>query len=346
MKTEHLLAQNQADLKRAAELLRDGGTVAFPTETVYGLGADALSATAVEKIFAAKGRPPWDPLIVHVADREAVNSVGLSDALAERIMDAFWPGPLTLLLPRVNSIPDSVTAGRPLVGVRVPAHPIARALLQGAGVPVAAPSANRFGHTSPTTAAHVLDDLGGRIDAVLDGGPTSVGVESTVAEVQGSAVIVYRAGAVTLEMLAAVPGVLKVQLFSSQPAVPEGLIRTPKSLPSPGVGIRHYAPRARLVLVRGSVEDAKAELLQQIDRGTTGTLRVGVLLPDGWQAPGANVLFRWGPWDDGPALARRLFAGLRALDDAGAELIVCPLPQSGGIGDALRDRLEKAARQP
>lgn len=345
VKTEHLLAQNQADLKRAAELLRGGGTVAFPTETVYGLGADALSGTAVEKIFAAKGRPHWDPLIVHVADRETVSSVGRSNALAERVMDAFWPGPLTLLLPRVEAIPDSVTAGRSLVGVRVPAHPIARDLLRRAGVPVAAPSANRFGHTSPTTAAHVLDDLGGRIDAVLDGGPASVGVESTVAEVQGSGVIVYRAGAVTLEMLAAVPGVLKVQLFSPQPGAAEGLVQAPESLPSPGVGLRHYAPRARLMLVRGSADAAKAELLKEIDRGGAGKLRVGVLLPDGWQAPGADVLFRWGAWDDGAALARRLFAGLRALDDAGAELIVCPLPQSGGIGDALRDRLEKAARQ-
>ena len=177
--TERLSAASPAGLARAAHLLRAGGTVAFPTETVYGLGADALSARAVEQIFIAKERPHWDPLIVHLHSREQVATVALSSPVAERLMDAFWPGPLTLLLPRSRAIPDAVTAGRPLVGVRIPAHPVARELLRLAGVPVAAPSANRFGHTSPTSAAHVLADLDGRIDAVLDGGPSAVGHHST-----------------------------------------------------------------------------------------------------------------------------------------------------------------------
>src|ERR1700722_14579157 len=184
-------------LDQAAEILRAGGTVALPTETVYGLGANALDATAVAKIFAAKQRPAWDPIIVHVADEAMTASVvtEISEPASARIralMAAFWPGPLTLLLPRSAAVPDIVTAGRPLVGIRMPAHPVALELIRRAGVPIAAPSANRFGHTSPTTAAHVLADLDGRIDVVLDAGPTAHGVESTVLDPNQSPMIIYR----------------------------------------------------------------------------------------------------------------------------------------------------------
>jgi L-threonylcarbamoyladenylate synthase len=324
----------EAGLARAAELLRGGRTVAFPTETVYGLGADALDAEAVAKIFAAKERPGWDPVIVHVCDREMLRQVVTAPlpSGAEALLKAFWPGPLTLLLPRTGAIPDSVTAGRALVGVRMPAHPIALNFIRRAGVPIAAPSANRFGRTSPTTAAHVLEDLDGRIDAVLDGGATEVGVESTVigpAE-DGPGWMVYRPGGVTVEMLAEVVG--KVTVF--RPPVMES---EPQSLPSPGVGIRHYAPRARLLLVRGSADDLAAGI-------NAAGARVGVMLPDGWDASHAAMVYRWGPWGDGQLLARRLFAGLRELDEAGAAVIVCPVPEMGGIGAAIRDRLEKAAR--
>jgi L-threonylcarbamoyladenylate synthase len=228
-------------------------------------------------------------------------------------------------------VPDIVTAGRGLVGVRMPGHPVALELIRRAGVPVAAPSANRFGRTSPTTAAHVLEDLDGRIDAVLDGGATSVGVESTVigpAE-DGAGWVMYRPGGVSREQLEKLVG--RVSIF--HPAAIEG---EPESLPSPGVGIRHYAPRARLVLVR----DAK-ELKAEVDAAGKS---VGVMLPDGWDASSAAMVYRWGSWGDGEVLARRLFAGLRELDEAGAEVIVCPVPQMGGIGAAIRDRLEKAAR--
>ena len=315
---------------RAAELLRRGGTVAFPTETVYGLGANALNAEAVARIFAAKERPGWDPVIVHVSDRPMLERVAVvSDEIAARVealMAAFWPGPLTLLLPRNGAVPDSVTAGRPLVGVRMPAHPIALEVILTARVPVAAPSANRFGRISPTTAAHVLEDLDGRIDAVLDGGPTQVGVESTVLDV--GQMMIYRPGAVTAEMIRAVAG--EVRVFAG------GDVGTkPESLPSPGVGMRHYAPRARLVLVsnEGELQDAVA-----------GFENVGVMLPEGWSAGAAVRGFCWGDWNDPTALARRLFAGLRELDEAGVAVIVCPVPEKGGLGDALRDRLEKAAR--
>lgn len=328
-KTERL--SGMEGVARAAEILRAGGTVAFPTETVYGLGANALDDAAVARIFAAKERPGWDPVIAHVSGREMVDRVAEVRAGAERLMEAFWPGPLTLLLPRKAAVPDRVTAGRPLVGVRMPRHDLALALIRQAGVPVAAPSANRFGRTSPTTAAHVLEDLDGRIDAVLDGGATEVGVESTVIgpSENGAGWVIYRPGGVSKEALEGVLG--EVAVFQPVERVGE-----PESLPSPGVGIRHYAPRARLVLMSGG--DLAAAV------AADGS-KVGVMLPEGWEAPGAAFVYRWGAWGDGEALARRLFAGLRELDEAGAEVIVCPVPEMGGIGEAIRDRLRKAARE-
>jgi len=317
---------------RAAELLRGGGTVAFPTETVYGLGAHALDTAAVAKIFAAKERPGWDPLIVHVSDRAMLARVAVVSPEAERLIDAFWPGPLTLLLPRSSAVPDAVTAGRPLVGVRMPRHPVALALIAAAGVPVAAPSANRFGRTSPTTAAHVLEDLEGRIDAVLDGGATDVGVESTVFDV--AAGMIYRPGMVTAAMIASVTGG-EVRVYQA-PAM-QG---APESLPSPGVGMRHYAPRARLVLVRD-----EEELQERVGKSLGLQERVGVMLPTGWASLAGAVVFSWAGWKDGEGLARGVFAGLRELDAAGVAVIVCPLPMMGGVGMALRDRLEKAARR-
>jgi L-threonylcarbamoyladenylate synthase len=348
-KTLRLKGADSADVLRAAEILRGGGTVAFPTETVYGLGANALSPEAVEKIFIAKQRPHWDPLIVHIADRSQLASlVSAVSCQAEQLMDAFWPGPLTLLLPRTPAMPDAVTAGRPLVGVRMPAHALALSLLRAANLPIAAPSANTFGHTSPTTAEHVLADLDGRIDAVLDGGPTEVGVESTVVEMHHDpeedwdGVILYRAGGTTtamLERVIGVGGVVPYQALDVDNA-------EPASLPSPGVGIRHYAPRARLVLVEEdrarSNQPLERSLIETIDNHAGGT--VGVMLPDEWYFPCADHIFHWGPWLQPEILAQRLYTGLRALDDAGCRVIVCPVPQSQGISEAIRDRLRKAAR--
>ncbi|MGH9597880.1 MAG: L-threonylcarbamoyladenylate synthase [Edaphobacter sp.] len=334
-KTERLTGET--GLLRAAELLQRGGAVAFPTETVYGLGANALDADAVAKIFQAKQRPGWDPVIVHVCDREMLHRVAvISPAITpkvEALMAAFWPGPLTLLLPRTAAVPDSVTAGRPLVGVRMPGHPVALRLIQVAGVPVAAPSANRFWRISPTTAAHVLEDLDGRIDAVLDGGPTAVGVESTVLDV--GEMLIYRPGAVTVEMIASVAG--EVRIFAPTGTVEDA---APESLPSPGVGLRHYAPRARLLLVDDE-QEMRETLLSLADSGESA----GIMLPDGWKAGAKAHEFRWGPWGEGEVLARRLFAGLRELDELGVAVILCPVPKSGGLGDALRDRLQKAARR-
>ena len=334
--------ESQEAIEQAAAILRGGGTVALPTETVYGLGANAFDAAAVAAIFAAKERPGWDPLIVHVCDAAMLATVAAEvPETARRLISAFWPGPLTLLLPRSARIPDAVTAGRPLVGVRMPAHPVALAVIRCAGVPVAAPSANRFGHTSPTTAEHVLEDLDGRIDAVMDAGPTACGVESTVLDPTTSPMTVYRPGAITLEQIRAIAGAAEMYQES------EKLLNAPReALPSPGVGLRHYAPRARLILVdAGEFLEDLAERLRDLARQYAGE-RVGVMLPDelaGDWRPGVAEVYAWGRWSEPEELAHRLFAGLRALDAVGCDVILCPQPREVGIGVAIRDRLRKAA---
>lgn len=331
-------------IARSAEILRSGGTVAFPTETVYGLGANALDVAAVAKIFEAKERPSWDPIIVHVGDEAMLRSVtGKISENARRLMDVFWPGPLTLLLPRGERVPDLVTAGLPLVGVRMPAHPVAQALLKAAEVPVAAPSANRFGRTSPTRADHVAEDLDGRIDAILDGGETTHGVESTVAEVGEDECTVYRPGVITLEQIRAVcmgGATLRGSERTREDPV-DGAV-------SPGLGLRHYAPRARLILVGGDGEAQKASFGEAAAGAEAEGEEVGLMLPDAFQSSvvGRKArVFRWGRWDDEEELAQRLFAGLRSLDGAGVTAIVCPLPVGKAIGVAIRDRLIKAARR-
>jgi L-threonylcarbamoyladenylate synthase len=328
----------QKAVERAAEILRNGGLVAMPTETVYGLGANAFDREAVSRIFTAKRRPAWDPVIVHIATEEML--AGLVERVPEtarRLMAAYWPGPLTLLLPRTAAVPDAVTAGRPLVGVRMPAHPVALALIRRAGVPVAAPSANAFGRTSPTTAAHVLEDLDGRIDAVLDAGPTRHGVESTVMDPSLSPMVIYRPGAVTAEQIRATAGA--VESFSSSTPIEN---EPHEALPSPGVGLRHYAPRAKLVLIKASLAELDQRLAEAANEWAGE--RLGIMLPAEATAPAqAAAVFSWGRWLVPAEMASRLFAGLRALDAAGCTVILCPLPPAGGIGAAMRDRLRKAA---
>jgi L-threonylcarbamoyladenylate synthase len=342
---EHLeTTEARAALDRAAEILRSGGLVGLPTETVYGLGANALDSAAVARIFTAKQRPSWDPVIVHIAGPVDANPmlaqiVTAIPESAHKLMAAFWPGPLTLLLPRSAAVPDAVTAGRPLVGVRMPAHPVALQLIRRAGVPVAAPSANMFSRTSPTTAAHVLEDLDGRIDAILDAGPTAHGVESTVLDPGQSPMIIYRPGAVTAEQIRSVAG--PVEIYRKELHAPS---ESPQALPSPGVGMRHYAPRARLVLVEAPFSDLPAQLARAA--ALYSTERVGMMLPADMAAAGApeTEVFPWGRWAAPEEMAHSLYAGLRALDGLGCTIILCPIPPGEGIGDAIRDRLRKAAR--
>ena len=343
----------QAVIEAAASILRRGGLVAFPTETVYGLGGNALDPEAVEKIFLAKQRPAWDPLIVHVSDMAMLSKVVSSAGppltrSATALISTFWPGALTLLLPRAEAVPPIVTAGRRLVGVRMPAHPVASTLISSAGVPIAAPSANRFGRISPTRAAHVLEDLDGRIDAVLDAGETTHGLESTVIDASQEPVVLYRPGIISLQQIRETCGsAVEWKASATNEQMNEA---SSESMPSPGMGIRHYAPRARVILIDEAPEQQPGALAQAIKQAAAERNSVGVMLPANFLPAGpADAhnrmrIFNWGDWQNPPELAHRLYSGLRELDAAGVDLILCPLPRPEGIGAAIRDRLLKAAK--
>ncbi len=317
-----------ATIERAAEVLRAGGLVAFPTETVYGLGANALDPAAIARIYAAKGRPANNPLIVHVADVASARALVASwpDA-AQRLAAEFWPGPLTLVLPKLARVPDAATAGLPAVGVRVPAHPVALALIRAAGVPVAAPSANRSTELSPVSAAHVARSLGERVDVILDGGPARVGIESTVVDLTRERPRILRPGVIDAGQIAAVAGALDES--AREPA------RDAPRL-APGQMDRHYAPRARLVLAVPGDDAARALARAARERGdAVGLLSLGALE---LEADVAVELPR-----DPRAVAARLYATLHAFDDEGCVLVVVERPPRDAAWDAVRDRLERAA---
>jgi L-threonylcarbamoyladenylate synthase len=326
-------------IERAAAALRDGGLVAFPTETVYGLGADATSAPAVNRIFTAKGRPASDPIIVHLYDlaqleQVAVGVPGLAYDLARR----FWPGPLTLVLKRNARIPPNVSAGLETVAVRMPDHPAALALFRAADLPVAAPSANRFARPSATTAAHVLEDLDGRIDVVLDGGPTVIGLESTVLDLTKPAPVVLRPGGITLEMLRAV--IPDVALVSRH------LQPDDAGIEAPGMLLKHYSPRAELLLFTGEPERVIPRMQAAVKDYLQAGQRVGILLPDedADVFEGADVLvFRLGARENLAQLGANLFTGLRELDRQSADVILTRAVERSGLGVAIYDRLLRAA---
>ncbi|HEV2460854.1 MAG TPA: L-threonylcarbamoyladenylate synthase [Ktedonobacterales bacterium] len=328
-------------IERAAELLRQGGLVAFPTETVYGLGADATNMAAVEGIFRAKERPHSDPLIVHLADASELLTVAAeAPPAAWELAGRCWPGPLTLILPRSEAIPAVVAAGGPTVGVRVPSHPVARGLIRAAGVPVAAPSANRFTHTSPTTAEHVLADLDGRIDCLLDGGPCAVGVESTVLDLTVEPPRVLRPGAVTLEALRELlPGILG-------PAEASATTSRADMARAPGQMERHYAPQTRLVIFDAQGEAALAALRAEAEGAVNRGERVGALLADeevDMLGGLALTVERLGSQRDLAEVSRRLYAALRALDAQGLDVILAHTFGTEGLGLAIWDRLRRAA---
>ncbi|MBM4378177.1 MAG: threonylcarbamoyl-AMP synthase [Deltaproteobacteria bacterium] len=314
---------NGSELQHAVEILRSGGVVGLPTETVYGLAADATNELAVRRIFAIKGRPSDHPLIIHVADAQAAHAwVRAWPAEAEALARAFWPGPLTLVLPRSPLAPDAVTGGQDTVAVRVPGHPLARALLSALGGGVAAPSANRFGGVSPTTAAHVRADLGAEVPLVLDGGPCAVGVESTIVDLSSGEPAVLRPGGISPEQLSAVLGrTVPVRQASS--------VRVSGSLAS------HYAPRAGVELVSADAVRRRAAALR--DAG----VKVAGLAPDSVALP-AGVGRHFLP-DDPAGYARGLYAALRDLDAAGFERILVVEPEGGGVALAVKDRLKRAA---
>jgi L-threonylcarbamoyladenylate synthase len=319
-------------IARAAAVLRGGGLVAFPTETVYGLGANALDAAAVLRIFAAKGRPANNPLIVHVAEAKKAREV-VADwpPTADRLAAHFWPGPLTLVLPRGAAVPDAVTAGGPTVAVRVPAHPVARALIEAAGVPVAAPSANRSSRLSPTTAEHVLRSLGGRIDLLLDGGPTAGGLESTVLDLTTAPPRLLRPGLIAPGDLEAVLGPIR------RPGAADSAESGP--LPAPGLLPRHYAPRAVLECV---ADDSRARAAELAHRGVrVGWLPFALVTEPGPAGVATVVMPR-----TAAEYAARLYAVLHDLDEAGVERVVVELPPDAEEWLAVRDRLRRAAAPP
>jgi L-threonylcarbamoyladenylate synthase len=331
------LASDSTGIEAAAVILRGGGLVAFPTETVYGLGAHALDGAAVRGIFEAKGRPADDPVIVHVASAEDVRSVALLNERAVELGKRFWPGPLTLVLPKRVEVPSEVTAGLNTVGVRVPSHPVARALLSASQIPVAAPSANLFGRPSPTTARHVMDDLHGRIDAVVDGGPTTVGVESTIVDLSSQVPRLLRPGGLAAE---AIEAVLGVQLASAR--------QHGGAQEAPGMLAVHYAPRTPLTLVRGTPEVARERLLREVRRASDEGRRVGViaLAEDAGAFPEGVHVQVVGKWNAPEETARRLFGVMRALDGKSLDaLFVRDLAARDGLGRALADRLNRASQR-
>lgn len=337
-------------VREAAELIRAGEQVAFPTETVYGLGADATNTEAVEGIFKAKGRPSDNPLIVHIHDMSQLDGLAASvDDISWRLADAFWPGPLTLVLPlRPGAVSPRVTAGLATVGVRMPSHPVALSLIAASGCPIAAPSANRSGRPSPTLAEHVREDMEGRIAGILDGGPTGVGLESTVVEVTPDGVVhVLRPGGVSLEKLQRAADGSTVRTADGQAPnpvsglEPEDLVR-PKA---PGMKYTHYAPRGRMVLVQGGTPEAVRQRIQlETERAKAAGERTGVLAP-AEHVPfyQADLVVACGSLAEPEQTARELFTSLRRFDEAGITFIAAEAFEAKGIGLAVMNRLQKAA---
>jgi L-threonylcarbamoyladenylate synthase len=324
-------------IAEAAAVIRSGGLVAFPTETVYGLGADALNEAAVRRIFEVKGRPPDNPIIVHVADRDSVYLLASEvPRAAEELISRFWPGALTLVLKRTELVPAVTCGGLETVAVRMPAHQVALELIREAGVPIAAPSANVSGSPSPTSAEHVLRDLEGKIEMVLDGGPAEIGVESTVIDMTVDPPELLRPGGLPLEEIEGVIGHVRV------PELARGLAAFTGKPRSPGMKYRHYAPRCRLILVEGDPASVRRKVAELVTVLRAEGKRVGVLALDGADYPGAEVV-DLGPRSDLRRVAKSLFTAIRDLDERGVDVIVAEGVEERGLGLAIMNRLRKAS---
>ncbi|MFH0861758.1 MAG: L-threonylcarbamoyladenylate synthase [Candidatus Altiarchaeota archaeon] len=310
---------DKAKISQAANILTSAGLVAFPTETVYGLGADALNSKAVRKIYKAKGRPRDNPMIVHVASvKDAKRLVKRFPLKAIRLTKKFWPGPLTIILPKDGSVPKETTAGLNTVALRMPDHPVALALLREANVPIAAPSANSSGKPSPTTAAHVKNDLDGQIDAIIDGGPSRIGVESTVIDMSTKTPTILRPGAVTVEQIRRILKDVRVHQPSKNEKKPR----------SPGMKYRHYAPKARLILVVGEEKDVAAKAME---------------LAAGYTAKGKKARIIGAKGKTQARTAAQLYGLMRKYDKERADIIIAEATTEKGLGLAVMNRLRKAA---
>jgi len=331
---------DSAKIKYAAQVIEEGGLVAFPTETVYGLGANALNKAAVEKIFMAKGRPSDNPLIVHVADKESVEKlVSRIPEKAVKLMDTFWPGPLTLVMDKQSIVPDIITAGLNTVAVRVPSHPIALALIRAAKLPIAAPSANISGKPSPTDSKHVINDLDGKVDVIIDGGFSNIGVESTVMDMVVEPPMLLRPGGITLEQLEAVIGNVQIDPGVAQKNLDGKIV--PKS---PGMKYKHYAPKAKVVIVEGEIQKVAEKINELVKDYESRNIKVGILATDETkQLYPEDLTVSLGSRMNPETIASNLFNAFRDYDKTDVQTIFAEAIDSTGIGLAIMNRMNKAA---
>ncbi|NLJ79237.1 MAG: threonylcarbamoyl-AMP synthase [Tissierellia bacterium] len=325
-------------IREGAELIKGGKLIAFPTETVYGLGANGLDPKAVANIFIAKGRPQDNPLILHVNSIAQVEELVMDISEGSRkLMERFWPGPLTLLFKKNHKVPNIITAGLDTVAIRMPNHPVAFKLIEISGVPIAAPSANRSGRPSPTMANHVIEDLSGRIDMIIDGGPTGVGLESTVLDMTSEPPIILRPGGIILEDLHGLVPEIVEDLNTIQ--YDEDMI--PKS---PGQKYRHYAPKARLILFIGGVDSMVESISRYRDSYISEGKKVGIMATDEtMDAYEENIVISMGSREDNRTIAHNLFNTIRTLDSKGVDIILCEGMEMAGMGTAIMNRLKRAA---
>lgn len=327
-----------AALREAGEIIKAGGLVAFPTETVYGLGGDALNPASAKKIYEAKGRPSDNPLIVHIAEMEALSAIVEEvPETAKRLASLFWPGPLTMILKKAGGVPKETTGGLNTVAVRMPVHDVALDFIRAAGGYVAAPSANRSGRPSPTTAVYVAQDMEGRIEMILDGGQATLGLESTIVDLTVEPPMILRPGFVTEEMLSVALG---------EVAVDETLLRgdSGQAPKAPGMKYRHYAPKGELVIVKGSETAVTAYINEKLRQGRNENKKTAVIAADETMMRyEADVRFGVGEKGSAKAAAERLYRVLRECDDEGVELILSECFAEEGVGAAVMNRLMKAA---
>lgn len=346
MKTERIIIENKERpeeelLKKPAEILKNGGLVAFPTETVYGLGANALNEEAAKKIYEAKGRPSDNPLIAHIADfDDLIPLVSQVPESGKKLMEAFWPGPLTLIFPKSGLVPYGTTGGLDTVAVRMPADPIAKTLIRLAGVPVAAPSANTSGRPSPTTADHVWQDMNGKIDMILDGGAVGIGVESTIIDVSGEKPVILRPGAVTQEMASSILG----QEIHLDPAIASGPMKAEVKPKAPGMKYKHYAPKAELTLIEGEMKDVVKTINRLAEEKLSKGFRVGIICTEETRDSYPHGIVRsLGTRTKEETIAHSLYSVLREFDDLEADYIYSESFSKDHLGQAIMNRLVKAA---
>lgn len=330
--------EEKESFRQAGEIIKDGGLVAFPTETVYGLGGDALNPESSRKIYAAKGRPSDNPLIIHIADWTSIKKICVDiPETAKRLADAFWPGPLTMILKKSSAVPYETTGGLDTAAVRMPDHPAALSFIKAAGGYIAAPSANLSGRPSPTTAAHVMEDMDGRIDMILDGGDVGIGLESTIVDLTENVPVILRPGYVTQEMLSRVIGRVDtdITLMSRDTG------RVPKA---PGMKYRHYAPKGSMLLIEGDREAVIRTMNAEVKNAKRRGERTGVMITDEiWDQVSADVKKSLGNRDNEYEIARRLYRILREFDEEEVTAIFGECFSSDGFGQAVMNRLLKAA---